>query len=80
MKPWLVEVLTLSAGLALALATLAGVLAMSPSRPSSPAGCGEASLALTLAFEPSLDPVGILAGVDAASQVCQEPPGETLSD
>lgn len=80
MKPWIVEALTLSAGLALALAMLAGAMSLTPARSQAPAGCGEASLALTLAFEPSLDPAGILAGVDAAGAACQEHHLDALSD
>ena len=75
MKPWIVETVAVTAGLTLALATLAGAMAMSAVSVAADTPCVPSSfapLALTLAFEPGIGPAGVRAGVDAAAPGCAE--------
>jgi len=72
MKPWIVETAAVAAGLTLAFATLAGAMAMSALRVAADTPCAPPSFALTLAFEPRIGPVTVLAGVAAAAPGCAE--------
>lgn len=71
MKPWLVEMLIITAGATLALATVAGTIALVEPRPLD-GRCGAATMALTLAFDPAVSPGAVLAGLEATSRPCPE--------
>lgn len=71
MKPWLVDMFVMTAGAALALATISGAFALTDLSPTPPT-CGASALALTLAFDPAVAPDAVLAGLEATSASCPE--------